>query len=60
MNEIVNADPATLAILGGTLCALALIVGVVLIAHAAVQSDDRQNLPDCFRALGDLVRSFRR
>jgi hypothetical protein len=60
MNALVNADPAALAILGGSLCLLTLILGVLWIAGAIVRADDRTHLPACLRALGDLVQAFRR
>ncbi|WP_369214424.1 hypothetical protein [Streptomyces flavofungini] len=60
MNEIVNAEPVALAVLGSSSCLLFLIIGVVWIAYVTVQADDRKHLSDCFRALGELVRSFRR
>jgi hypothetical protein len=59
MHALVNADPATLAILGGTACTITLIIVTDWIGNAIVQADDRTNLASCFRALGDLVKSFR-
>lgn len=60
MNSVVNADPAVLAILAGTLCALTLILVVGGIANAVIKAEDRKHLPDCIRAIAELVRSFRR
>jgi hypothetical protein len=60
MNAIVNADPTALAILGGSLCLLTLILGIVWTATAIIRAEDRTHIPACIRALGQLVQSFRR
>ncbi|MYW62486.1 hypothetical protein GTY65_00055 [Streptomyces sp. SID8379] len=59
MNALVNAGPATLAILGASLCLLSLIIGVAWTANGIVQAQNRTHIPACIRALGDLVRAFR-
>jgi hypothetical protein len=60
MKDIANADPAVLAILGGTACTITLIIVVGWIANGIVQAGDRTGVAACFRALGELVKSFRR